>query len=182
MRISSLVATSLFAAMNLAAEAQQQQLPHRVVVEATAGAAVPADSSTRTGFSLKGAVKVPMSPSWEIGIYGGAWSGRSDFGSDSKESYIGGTVERNWTWGSARPFISGGVGVYNLKFQFESRNRFAESDSESRVGGFAGAGIQVPVSRGWSVLALAEYHLTSGPVNDARSGFLNVGAGIRAAF
>ncbi len=148
MRITILAGMSILVGMNLPAEAQQQEPPRHIVVEATAGAAIPADSSTRTGFSLKGALKVPLSSSWEIGIYGGAWSGKSDFNSDSKESYIGGTVERIWSWGSVRPFINAGVGVYDLKFQFESRNRFAESDSESRVGAFGGGGVQIPVSRG----------------------------------
>ena len=171
----------LLASSAASAVAQRPGSRNRVAFEAEAGAAVPADTATRTGAAFSGAVKVSVSQSVEIGVFGGSWSGASDFGRDSKETYFGTTLERRWPSGRFRPFLNGGLGLYSLKFHFELRNRFASSDTETRVGGFAGTGVEISLSPSVAVVPFARYHLTAGPVNRARSGFLDIGVGLRAA-
>jgi len=139
---------------------------------------VPADSRTGTGFGGLIGLDGPISPSVSVGGVFGGWSAGSDFDQDSRERYLALSARYSWTLGRFRPFLQAGGGIYWLGFQFQSRNRFASSETEMRGGGFAGIGFDHWVSRGTAVEVSARYHLVP-ESGDVRADFFEGQIGLR---
>ena len=111
----------------------------------------------------------------------GHWSGESDFVKDSTETYVVGVITHRWGAGRWKPFVQVGGGIYFVKFQFTSRNRFAPGDSDSVGGGFAGPGLDYALSSNSAVVVRARYHLVS-DVSGVHPDFLETQAGVRFFF
>ena len=141
----------------------------------------PADEHTET--SLGGSVELELllSNSFSAGVIAGHWSGESDFVQDSSETYIVGVVTHRWGSGRLRPFVQVGGGLYFVKFQFPSRNRFAPEEKDVVGGGFAGPGLDYALSSNSAVEVRARYHLVS-DVSGVHTDFLETQAGVRFFF
>ena len=72
-------------------------------------------------------------------------------------------------------------GLYFVKFQFTSRNRFAPGDTDTVGGGFAGPGLDYAISSRLGVVVRARYHLVS-DVSGVHTDFLETQAGVRFFF
>jgi hypothetical protein len=141
----------------------------------------PADARTET--SLGGSVEAefPLSRSFSAGVMAGHWSGQSDFVKDSTETCFAGVITLRWGGGRWRPFVQLGGGLYFVKFQFTSRNRFAPGDTDTVGGGFAGAGLDYALSTTSALEMRARYHLVS-DVGGVHTDFLETQAGVRFFF
>jgi hypothetical protein len=148
---------------------------------ASASLVFPADEHTRT--SLGGSIELdfPLSMSYSAGMIAGHWSGQSDFDKDSTETYLAGVVTHRWGAGKIRSFIQVGGGLYFVKFQFQSRNRFAPEEKDVVGGGFAGAGLDYALSTTSALETRARYHLVS-DVSGVHPDFLETQLGVRFFF
>ena len=141
----------------------------------------PADEHTKN--SLGGSVELEflLSNSFSAGVIAGHWSGESDFVKDSTETYVAGVVTHRWDSGRLRPFVQVGGGLYFVKFQFPSRNRFAPAEKDVVGGGFAGAGLDYGLSAASALEARARYHVVS-DVSGVHTDFLETQVGMRFFF
>jgi len=141
----------------------------------------PADEHTKT--SLGGSVELEflISRSLSAGVVAGHWSGQSDFDKDSTETYVVGVLTHRWTAGRLRPFVQFGGGLYFVKFQFQSRNRFAPEEKDVVGGGFAAAGLDYALSKTSALETKARYHLVS-DVSGVHPDFLETQVGVRLFF
>jgi opacity protein-like surface antigen len=138
---------------------------------------VSADSHTDTGFGFSGGLDYFLSPSVSVGGLAGHWSAASDFQKDSTETYLGASVTYHWSSGQFSPFVQVGGGLYWLKFQYETRSRFAISEVETLGGFFVGAGLDRSVSRSTAVHLSARYHVvgdSGGVPSDFFEGLIGV--------
>lgn len=138
---------------------------------------VSADPHTDTGFGFSGGLDCLVSPSFSLGGEAGHWSAPSDFQKDSTETYFGASATYHWSAGQVRPFVQVGGGLYWLKFQYESRSRFASSEVETLGGFFVGAGLDRWVTRGAAVHLSARYHFvgdSGGVPSDFFEGLIGV--------
>jgi hypothetical protein len=138
----------------------------------------PADSRTET--SLGGALDIEhqVSKLVSIGAIAGIWTGGSDLEQDSKERYLALIGTYKWNGGRLRPFVQLGGGLYRLEFQFQSRNRFAPRESETRGGGLGGAGVDLFLSNSIAAEASARYHLVA-DASGVHPDFLEAQLGLR---
>lgn len=127
----------------------------------SASIVAPADRRTET--SLGGSVDVEafLSKSISVGVLAGFWAGNSDFAKNSEESYFALIGTYRLSDGKLRPLLQFGGGVYRLQFQFQSRNRFAPQERETRGGAFGGVGLDYKLSRTSTLRGGARYHLVS---------------------
>ncbi|HEY3122601.1 MAG TPA: hypothetical protein VGK70_00890 [Thermoanaerobaculia bacterium] len=122
-----------------------------------------------------------MSKALSLGATVGFWSGGSDFVKDSKETYFAAVATYRWGTGALRPFLQLGGGIYHLKFQFPSRNRFAPDEKEVRGGAFAGPGLGYTLSRSTALEVRTRYHLVA-DASSVHPDFLETQVGIRFFF
>ena len=149
---------------------------------AVAGSVVfPADEHTRTSAGGSFEFEHLFSKSFSLGATAGFWSGESDFVKDSRVSYFGGVATYRWGQTKMRPFLQIGGGIYHLKFQFPSRNRFAPNEKEVRGGAFAGPGLDYALSRSCALEVRARYHLV-GDASSVHPDFLESQLGLRFFF
>lgn len=143
---------------------------------------LPADSHTNT--SVGGSVELdfPLSRSFSAGASVGHWSGSSDFDKDSTETYVVGVITHRWGAGKWRPFVQVGGGLYFLKFQFQSRSRFAPEETDFVGGGFAGPGVDCSLSPTSALELRARYHLVSDASAGVHASFLETQVGMRFFF
>ena len=159
-----------------------QSPPDHSSSAAVAGSVVfPADEHTRTSVGGSVELELPLSRSFSAGVIAGHWNGQSDFVQDSTETYVVGVVMLRWVAGKWRPFIQLGGGLYFVKFQFPSRNRFAPAEKDVVGGGFAGPGLDYALSSNSAVEVRARYHLVS-DVSGVHTDFLETQAGVRFFF
>jgi hypothetical protein len=160
-----------------------QSLPEDAPSVAVAGAVVfPADEHTETSIGGSVELEFPLSRSFSAGVIAGHWSGQSDFVQDSTETYFVGVITHRWGAGKWRPFVQVGGGVYLLRFQFQSRSRFAPSETETVGGGFAGPGLDYVLSGRSALEVKARYHLVSDATASVHPDFLETLLGIRFSF
>lgn len=160
-----------------------QSLPDRASSVAVAGSlVVPADEHTKTSVGGSVDVEFPLSRSFSAGVIAGHWSGQSDFVEDSTETYFVGVITHRWGAGKWRPFLQLGGGLYRLKFQFQSRNRFSPSETDTVGGGFAGPGLDYVLSGRSALEVRARYHLVSDATASVHPDFLETQLGIRFFF
>ncbi len=76
---------------------------------------------------------------------------------------------------SARPFVTGGLGVYNVKFEFTGPG--ASSASETKVGFGAGAGVAFKVGTGGMRVVVAT-RFTSVSTSGSSTSFLPISVGL----
>jgi len=150
-------------------------------VAASASLVFPADEHTRTSAGGSLEIELLLSKAVSLGATAGFWSGESDFAKDSRVSYFGGVATYRWGQRKVRPFLQIGGGIYHLKFQFTSRNRFAPDDKESRGGAFAGPGLVYALSRSSAMEVRARYHLVS-DASGVHPDFLETQLGLRFFF
>lgn len=141
----------------------------------------PADDHTEMSFGGSVDLEFPISNFFSAGGIVGHWSGESDFVKDSTETYVAGVVTHRWRSGKLRPFVQVGGGLYFVKFQFTSRNRFAPEEKDVVGGGFAGAGLDYGLSATSALEMRARYHLVS-DVSGVHTDFLETQVGVRFFF
>ena len=160
-----------------------QPLPDHAKSAAVAGSIIfPADSATDTSIGGSVELEFPLSRCFSAGVMAGHWSGQSDFVKDSTETYFVGVITHRWGAGRWRPFVQLGGGLYLLKFQFQSRSRFAPSERETVGGGFAGPGLDYVLSNRSALEVRARYHLVSDATASVHPDFLETQLGIRFFF
>jgi opacity protein-like surface antigen len=147
-------------AVVVSAQAAQAQMG--VSLGAGGGAAVPTGTlgdATGTGWSsqIVARVKPAMSP---VGLQLDGFYNRFgwDGGVDGNYRMIGSTANAVFslpTPGMAHPYFLGGVGVYNQKATITG---LGSSDSETKFGANAGAGVDVGVGKRASVFAEGRFH------------------------
>jgi hypothetical protein len=142
---------------------------------------IPADEHTRTSAGGSVELELLISKSLSAGVVAGHWSGGSDFDKDSNETYFLGVVTHRWGTGKWRPFVQVGGGLYFVKFQFQSRNRFAPEEKDLVGGGFAGAGLDYGLSKASALEMRARYHLVT-DVSGVHTDFLETQLGLRFFF
>jgi hypothetical protein len=160
-----------------------QSLPdHSASAAVSASLVFPADSHTKT--SLGGSVELEflLSNAFSAGVIAGHWSGQSDFDKDSTETYVVGVITHRWGAGRWRPFVQVGGGLYFLKFQFQSRSRFAPEEKDFVGGGFAGPGVDFALTPSSAVELRARYHLVSDASAGVHPSFLESQLGVRFFF
>jgi hypothetical protein len=148
---------------------------------ASASLILPADEHTKTSAGGSVELELLISESFSAGAVAGHWSGQSDFDKDSTETYLLGALTHRWGSGRIRPFVQVGGGVYFVKFQFQSRNRFAPAEKDVVGGGFAGAGVDYALSSTSALEVRARYHLVS-DVSGVHPDFLETQLGVRFFF
>ena len=79
------------------------------------------------------------------------------------------------------PFFQLGGGIYWLRFHFQSRNRFAPNDKETRGGALVGPGVDFALSRSSALELRARYHLV-GDASGVHPDFLESQLGLRFYF
>lgn len=141
----------------------------------------PADEHTKTSLGGSAELELLLSNSFSAGVIAGHWSGESDFVQDSTETYVVGVATHRWGSGRLRPFVQVGGGLYFVKFQFPSRNRFAPEEKDVVGGGFAGPGLDYALSSNSALEVRARYHLVS-DVSGVHTDFLETQAGVRFFF
>jgi hypothetical protein len=135
------------------------------------GAAVPtgtmADGS-KTGWSseIVARVKPAASP---VGLQVDGFYNRFglDGGIDGNSRLIGSTANAVFAFpiaGKARPYLIGGVGVYNGKTSITGQ---PSTDSQTKFGANAGAGLDVGVSKSATVFAEGRFHAIFKGATDA---------------
>lgn len=159
----------------------QTTTPPTASAAASASLVIPADEHTRTSAGGSVELELLVSKAFSAGVIAGHWSGKSDFDQDSTETYFVGVLTYRWGAGKWRPFVQVGGGLYFLKFQFQSRNRFAPRDKDTVGGGFAGPGLDYALSSKSAVELRARYHLVS-DVSGVHTDFLETQLGLRLFF
>jgi hypothetical protein len=159
------------------------QTTTRTTASAAASASLvfPADEHTKTSVGGSFELEFPISKSFSAGVIAGFWSGESDFVKNSRENYFGGVLTHRWGAGKIRPFLQLGGGLYFVKFQFQSRNRFAPAEKDVVGGGFTGAGLDYALSSTSALEFKARYHLVS-DVSGVHTDFLETQLGARVFF
>lgn len=148
---------------------------------ASASLVIPADDHTRTSAGGSFELELLVSKSFSAGVIAGFWSGESDFDKNSGENYFVGVLMHRWGAGKIRPFLQAGGGLYFVKFQFQSRNRFAPAEKDVVGGGFAGGGLDYALSSTSALELRARYHLVS-DVSGVHTDFLETQLGARFFF
>jgi hypothetical protein len=182
MKTHRLMAAAGLAALLSVSVGLAQTGPDHTSSVAVAGSVVfPADDHTETSVGGSFELEFPLSSSFSVGAIAGHWSGQSDFVKDSTETYFAGVMTLRSSGGRWRPFVQLGGGLYFVKFQFTSRNRFAPGDTDSVGGGFVGPGLDYALSSRSAVVVIARYHLVS-DVSGVHTDFLETQAGVRFFF
>jgi hypothetical protein len=182
MRIPRVLAAGGLGALFSMSAGLAQSIPGHSSSAAVAGSIVfPADEHTEASIGGSVEVNFPSSRFFSAGVAAGHWSGQSDFVQDSTETYIVGQVTHRWGTGKVRPFLQAGGGVYFVKFQFQSRNRFAPEEKDVVGGGFAGGGLDYSLSTTSALEMRARYHLVS-VVSGVHPHFLETQLGVRFFF
>jgi hypothetical protein len=159
----------------------QTTTPPTASAAASASLVIPADEHTKTAAGGSFELELSISRSFSAGVIAGFWSGESDFDKNSTENYFGGVLTHRWGAGRIRPFLQIGGGLYFVKLQFQSRNRFAPRDKDTVGGGFAGPGLDYMLSSNSAVEVRARYHLVS-DVSGVHTDFLETQLGLRFFF
>lgn len=175
-------AGGLVALFSVSVGLAQSQPDHASSATVAGSIIFPADSATDTAFGGSVELEFPLSRSFSAGVIAGHWSGQSDLVQDSAETYVVGVITHRWGAGRWRPFVQLGGGVYLLKFQFQSRSRFAPSETETVGGGFAGPGLDYVLSSRSALEVRARYHLVSDATASVHPDFLETQLGIRIFF
>jgi hypothetical protein len=181
MRALGVVAAGLVALFPGSVGLSQSPSAPSASVSASASLVLPADEHTRTSAGGSFEFDLLLSKALSLGATAGFWSGESDFVKDSRVGYFGGVATYRWRQRKLRPFLQLGGGIYNLKFQFPSRNRFAPDEKEARGGAFAGSGLDYALSRSSAIEVRARYHLVR-DASGVHPDFLESQLGIRFFF
>jgi hypothetical protein len=176
-----MAAAGLVALFSVSAGLAQTRPDHTPAIAVAGSVVFPADDHTETAVGGSIELEFPLSSSFSVGAIAGHWSGQSDFFKDSTETYFAGVITLRWGGGRWRPFVQLAGGLYFVKFQFTSRNRFAPGDTDTVGGGFAGPGLDYAISSRLAVVVRARYHLVS-DVSGVHTDFLETQAGVRFFF
>jgi hypothetical protein len=136
---------------------------------AEAGFVKPAAANATAGGSA--GIDYFLSQSLSVGFAGGFWRASSTDGT-AKEAYLDAVVTRSFDFRRIRPLVQGGLGLYHSGFP---------SASASRLGGFAGLGVDVFFTRSAAIEVLARYHLTP-DVGGRHAGFFESLGGVKMDF
>ena len=181
MRSLRAAATGIVALLSAAAALSQPFSRSSPSVAVAGSFIVPADPRTQNGTGGSLDFEAPIAKSLSLGLLVGYWKGGSDFGKDSEVTYLGANGTYRWGAGRLRPFVQLGGGIYRLKLQFTSRNRFAPDDRETRGGGFGGGGCDFMLSRSAALEVRARYHLVA-DASRVTPDFLETQLGLRFFF
>jgi opacity protein-like surface antigen len=181
MKTSRVAAAGLVALASCSAGFSQALSEPKSSVAVSASFVAPADPRTRNGVGGSFEFEHLFTRSLSAGALAGFWTAESDFPNDSKETYLAAIGTYRSCAGRLRPFLQLGGGIYFLRLHFQSRNRFAPSEKETRGGAFGGGGLDYSLSRSVALEARGRYHLVA-DASTVHPDFLEAQLGLRYFF
>ena len=151
----------------------------------SAGAAVPVGDfgdGYKTGYGINGliGIRVPASP---VSFRGEVGYTRNDFkgGVDGHTRIISGVANILLSASPgptvvARPYLIGGVGIYNGKTSLDASNVEIDDGSDTKFGLNGGVGVELPLS---GISAFAEARFVSIFTEDRKTNYIPITVGIR---
>lgn len=176
MKLRTLLAAAIALALPALAAAQRMPAEGGWSVWAGLGLTNPAGDDIDAAVGASTGLDYFVTRNFSLGAMGGIWKADTDFGlgdDEAREAYVTFVGTYNWEGGNVHPFIQGGAGAYFVDFPL--------SDRETKLGGFAGGGLDIFFSKSTAIDIGLRYHFVP-DVRGIDSKFFEAHGGVKFYF